>query len=85
MIKILKFEEKEDQSSFLKGHILIEVSQKMRLWFSLFYSKEGKPFCKPANSYISNSWLPTFSFVNEDKAREISKKIIEQLHEEGHI
>lgn len=59
-IKIIDIIDQRQEGSKILGKALIEINEKMKLWFSIIKNKHGKPYCLPASININGKFMPSF-------------------------
>ena len=68
-IKIIDFIETQRENSKLIGKLLVSVSSKVRIWFTVLKDKHNKPFCLPVSINIEGKYFAAFVLSDASKAQ----------------
>lgn len=84
-IEILEVKENDDPNIPVVCHALIEVGGKIKMWFVILRSKEGRLYCRPPSVLIDKKFIVCFELIDGEKMKELTKNILKELANKEHI
>ena len=82
-IKIIDFIETQRENSKLIGKLLVSVSSKVRIWFTVLKDKHNKPFCLPVSINIEGKYFAAFVLSDASKAQKLNFAVTHAFVESG--
>lgn len=78
-MNILKFERSTNPEDKIYGKVLIEKSEKMRLWFLVFKNEKGGYYVKPPSIKINNDWTNSFELSDLPTQKKLCQEVLKLL------